>query len=69
MESQKNALVSTPVLVLPNETGYLTINTDAYDLQVGCVLLRKQLDNTVESIGFWSRLLMDTERLYDTTQL
>lgn len=64
----KSSPISPPVLALPDLTGHLTIDTDACDVQVGCALLRKQPDKTVEQIGYWSRSLTDAKRRYDMTQ-
>ncbi|NJR72361.1 MAG: hypothetical protein HC782_04925 [Gammaproteobacteria bacterium] len=46
----------------------MTLDTDACAVQVGCVLLQKQPDDTVRPIGYWSLALNDAERRYDTTQ-
>lgn len=55
MNSLKNALISPPVLALPNNSGHLTLDTDACNVQVGCVLLQQQPDDTTKPIGYWSR--------------
>lgn len=67
MNELKNALISPPVLALPNFTGHITLDTDACNVQVGRVLLQKQRDETVRPVGSWSRALNDTKKQYDTT--
>ena len=41
-ERLKTALVSPPVLVLPRQTGFLMLETDVTDYQIGEVLLQRQ---------------------------
>lgn len=69
MKNLKLALTAPPVLALPYSGGHLTLNTDAYNAQIGCVFLQKQLDNKTKFIDYWSRLLTEIEQWYDKTQL
>lgn len=61
-----NALISPPVLALPNSTGH--IDTDACDVPTGCKLLQEKPQKTVMPIGYWSTSHTDAERLYETTE-
>ena len=67
VDALKEKLTSTPVLALPRATGQFTIDTDACDYQVGCVLLQRQDDDSLRPIGYWSRTLNPAETRYDTT--
>lgn len=66
MQSLKKSLVSPPVLVLSDSTGHLTPDTDACDVQFGCVLLQEQPGNTAKRIEYRSRSLTNTEHQFDT---
>lgn len=68
LDALKNALVSPPVLALLTITGKMALETDACAVQTGCVLLQKQSDNNVRTIGHWFRALNDADRRYDTTK-
>lgn len=59
-------LISPPVLALPRFQGQYTVNTDAYDRQIGCVLLQKLPDGHNKQIGYWSSSLTDSERANNT---
>lgn len=68
MKSLKDALISPPVLALPGSAGHLILDTEACNVQVGCVLQQEQPDKVIQTIGYWSRSLTDAKRQYDTTQ-
>lgn len=55
MKTLKSALISSQILALPNSGRHITLDTDASFVQVGCVLLQKQLDDTAKLMGYWSR--------------
>lgn len=48
--------------------GHYTIDTEAYDTQVQCVLLQELEDKELKSVGNWSRTMCDVEIRYDTTR-
>lgn len=52
MQSLKNAFISPPVLALPIQTGHLTFDTDAFDVEDGCVLLKEKPVMKVKPIGY-----------------
>lgn len=60
MKKLEAALMTFPTLALPYSADYLTLNTDAYNVQVGCILLQEQLDDTTKYIAYWSQLLANT---------
>lgn len=68
MNALKNALISTPDLTLPNTTGHMTLETEARDDLMGCVLLQQQPNGTTTPIEYWSQSLTDADCKYDTTQ-
>lgn len=63
----KDKLVAPPVLALPQLAGQYTIDTDACDTQIGCVILQEQEDKVSNPTRYWSRSLYETERHYDRT--
>ena len=66
-ETLKEKLVKPPILTLPKANRPLILDTDACDLQLGCVLLQQQEDSkTWLPLGFWSRTLSSAEK--NTTQ-
>lgn len=46
VDALKSSLTNPPILVLPLENGQNIIDNNAYDTQVGCVLLRTQHGGT-----------------------
>lgn len=48
----EDMLVSTAVLALPRSKGRLTLDMDAYDKQVGWVLIEEQSDRTKKLLSF-----------------
>ena len=67
-KSLKSKLVNPPILALPRSEGKFTLDTDACDTQVGCVLLQDQPDGHARPIGYWSRKLTKAEQAYTTTE-
>jgi len=62
-------LITPPILALPRSGLPMTVETDACDKQVGCVLLQDQPDGQpMKPLGYWSRSLNKAERNYNTTQ-
>lgn len=45
-------LVSPPALTLPKSTGQYKVAPDAFDGQLGCLLLPEQETRQLDSIGF-----------------
>lgn len=45
----KNVLILDPVFALLYLAGHVTLNTDACDVQIGCILLQQKLDDTQTS--------------------
>lgn len=68
-QTLKDQLTSPPVLALPRLGHAYTVETDACETQVGCVLLQDQPgEKYPKPIGYWSRSLAPAEKNYDTTQ-
>ena len=68
-ETLKERLIEPPVLALPKLQGRYTIDTDACNTQVGCVLLQEQEgEKTPNPVGYWSRTLSPAEQNYTTTE-
>ena len=67
-ETLKTNLVTAPILALPREGYRFTLDTDACDYQVGCVLLQEQPNGDKHPIGYWSRGLNSAEKNYSTTE-
>lgn len=55
------------MLSLPHLQGPYAVNTDARVVQIGCVALQKQPGRNCKPIGYWSSLLNNAKRKYDTT--
>lgn len=67
-QESKYKLSSPPYLELPRCNRIMFINTNAYDCQVGCVLLKQQPDKSVRHIGYWSHTLAPVKMRYGTTK-
>lgn len=67
-DALKNAIISHFVPVLPYSGDQMTLDIDAYNVRISCFLLQKRSDYNKEPIGYLSRLLIDTEKWYDTMQ-
>lgn len=68
MNSLESELLPPHVLTLPISTGHMTLDEDACDVQIECVLFNQQPESTKKPIGYWSRFLTDAKRIIDTTQ-
>lgn len=68
METLKIAQISFPVLALSNSGGHKTLDKDACNVQIDCVVLQKQPGKTTNPIGYWSHFLTDIKQRYDRTQ-
>lgn len=68
MNLLEKALISPLVLALPGNRRQITLDTDASNVQTGCALLQQQPGETAEPGRYWSRLLTDAGRKYDTKQ-
>lgn len=64
----KSALASPPVLALPQTDLPYVLDTDAGDIQIGCVLMQQQEDKTLRPLGFFSKTLTETEQAYDASE-
>jgi len=66
-EQLKNALVTSPVLAMPNDHDFFILDTDACDVSVGAVLSQVQ-DGMERVIAYASRSLSKQERNYCVTR-
>ena len=65
----KSQLINPRVLAIPKADRRYTLDTDACDYQVSCVLLQEQDEETnPKPIGYWSRSLSKEEQNYTTTE-
>lgn len=69
MTTPQGKLISPPILALHYTGGHYSLDTDACEVQVGCILLQGQSDKTKKPIGYWSRSHTEAEIAYDTTRL
>lgn len=46
----------------------MTLETDAFVIQLSCAPVQKQSDDTVQPTCYWSRPINDDKRRYDTAQ-
>jgi len=67
-EELRMLLINTPILALPRSDAAYVVETDASNLEVGCVLTQEQPDKTFKPIGYWSRPIKGGERNYTTTK-
>lgn len=51
LKMSKHNLLSLPILALSTPTGYYTLDTDACDKLIGCVLLQDQLEGPAKPMG------------------
>lgn len=68
MNAFKKALILSPVLALPDNWGNITLDTDACNIEIDCVLSQQKLDKTAKPVRYWSELLTDGERKNDMTR-
>ena len=59
------ALVSAPVLALPQDKGRWKVETDASNLATGGVLSQQQMDGTWRVVDYISKALTAAEKNYD----
>jgi len=64
----KNALVTAPVLALPNMNLPFTVKCDASGIGVGAVLTQPDRDGQEHPVAFFSKKLNNAERRYSTTE-
>lgn len=67
-EATLNLLYAPPVLSFHYADIHITIYTDAWNFQVGSVLLQKQQGKTTKPVGDRSRFLTKLAHAYDTTR-
>lgn len=67
-ETLKSRLTSPQVISLSKARLEYIVETEAYNVQVGCVLQRKHPDGTIRPLGYFSRKSIPSGRNYDTTQ-
>ena len=67
-ETLKDRRTSPPVLALPKAGSNYRLDTDASDYQLGCTLLQEQEEDVWHPVGYWSKLLNETERRYSPTE-
>lgn len=67
VENLKTLLRNPSILPLARATSQYTVDTDACNSQVACVLLQQQEDGIAKSIGYWSRTLTSAEQKLTTT--
>lgn len=65
----QNKLLLPPVHSLPYAEGRYILDTDAHNIQVGCVRLQEQPVGTTKPIGYWPRYLATSAQAYLKTQL
>lgn len=68
MKNLQENLISPPALTFQQAEEPMTLDTDDCDVQVGCVLFRKESNKMTMLIGYWSRSLINNERIYGTKQ-
>lgn len=66
-DTLKHHLASAPILILPNDTSNMKLQTDASDIGIGGVLLQLTADG-YKPVGYASRLLTKTEKKYPTIE-
>lgn len=67
-EDLRHALLTPPVLALPQAGRDLVVDVDACADQLGFTLLQREGDDALHPIGYWSRGLSHAERNYSTTE-
>lgn len=68
MLKRQGKLVSPPKLALPSARGGHTLEFDACNVHVGCVLLQEQPNGKSKLVGYWSGSLAKARQAYNTTQ-
>ena len=67
-ELLKKAVLSPPILRLPRADLPYSVDTDAFNHEVGCDLLQTYPDGTRHLIGFWIRSLNPAEKNYSVSE-
>lgn len=62
------ALISLPVLTLPNTTSHITLDADVFDVQIACVLPVKKPDSAARPGGYWTRSRTNVKVKHDTME-
>lgn len=62
VERLEDLLANLPVLSPPQVAVYYTVDADASDNHIGCVLSQQQPDGPDRPIGYWSRALNDKDK-------
>lgn len=65
----KEALVKPPVLFLPRYDLTCVLDTNAWDKQLGTVLMQRYDDKSLRTTGFYYHTLTVAKRNYDMTEL
>ena len=72
MARLKVALVSTPILRLPEVSRPFRVKVDACKVRhgLGAILLQQALETSIwHPVAYWNKSLTDTERRYSATEL
>lgn len=64
----RKKVIPPQILALPRREGRLTVDADACNEKIGCVLFQYQEEGPAKPIRYCSRALITTERDYNTTQ-
>lgn len=67
IETLNTVSISPPLLALPYSGGHMKLDTKACHVQIGCVLIQKQKEDTTKPIERWTRSLTDEIKRYETT--
>ena len=65
----KNALITAPILVLPDFNRGFTVSTDASKVAIGYTLLQTDDNNREQVIAYGGRALRPAERSYTISEL
>ena len=64
----RKALISAPILQLPDPNRPFSVDTDACNHQVGAALFQENDEGVRHPIGFWSRSLLPAEKNYSASE-
>lgn len=68
MHELQGKLMSPPIQSLSYAGDRYILDTNAFNVQVECVLLQEQSNWKIKPVCYWSRFLRTAEQIYDTTQ-